>query len=231
MIRPEVLEALLAAGATAEMIVAAVKADAAADAVAREAHDAERRSKATERQRRKRDRDIVTPCHASSREHDVTERDTPLPLPSSPQTPQQPTPTPEKTTRPRKAPLAKPEIDVTEQVWQAASKPSRDRSGRPALGKAVLAAIRAGATTEALVASVRDHCRAQGEFAKGVDRIVSGEHWRDHAAANDAKAADGPVDPAVQARRARRFRDTGVWEPGWGPKPVQPDQPRHGEAA
>lgn len=220
MIRPEVLEALLAAGATAEMIVAAVKADAAADAVAREAHDAERRSKATERQRRKRDRDNVTPCHASSREHDVTERDTPLPLPSSPQTPQQPTPTPEKTTRPRKAPLAKPEIDVTEQVWQAASKPSRDRSGRPALGKAVLAAIRRGATAEAMVASVRDHCRAQGEFARGTHHVIADEHWRDHLGTGEAKPADGPVDPAVLARRFRRFHDTGVWEPGWGPRPM-----------
>ena len=224
-----IIEALVAAGATPDMILAAVRAHeegSAAEIESRRRGDAERQAR--RRERRKGD---VTESHVTSRDVTVTERDTPLPLPSSPQTPQQPTPTPEKPPRPRKGPLAKPEIDVTEQVWQAASKPSRDRSGRPALGKAVLAAIRAGATTEALVASVRDHCRAQGEFAKGADRIVSGEHWRDHAAANDAKATDGPVDPAVQARRARRFRDTGVWEPGWGPKPTQPDQPRHGEAA
>ncbi len=185
-----------------------------ADIDRRRRSDADRQAR-----RRERKREEVTESHVTSREVTVTERDNPLPLPSSPQTPQQPTPTPGKTTRPRKAPLAKPETDVTEQVWQAASKPSRDRSGRPALGKAVLAAIRLGATGEAMVASVRDHCRAQGEFAKGVDRIISGEHWRDHLGGSATAQTDGPVDPAVQARRMRRYADTGVWELGWGPMP------------
>jgi len=199
------------------MILAAVRAHeeaAMADIDRRRRSDADRQAR-----RRERKREEVTESHVTSREVTVTERDNPLPLPSSPQTPQQPTPTPGKTTRPRKAPLAKPETDVTEQVWQAASKPSRDRSGRPALGKAVLAAIRLGATGEAMVASVRDHCRAQGEFAKGVDRIISGEHWRDHLGGSATAQTDGPVDPAVQARRMRRYADTGVWELGWGPMP------------
>lgn|GEM_PF-6875501 len=212
-----IVEALANAGASPEMILAAVRAHeeaAMADIDRRRRSDADRQAR-----RRERKREEVTESHVTSREVTVTERDNPLPLPSSPQTPQQPTPTPGKTTRPRKAPLAKPETDVTEQVWQAASKPSRDRSGRPALGKAVLAAIRLGATGEAMVASVRDHCRAQGEFAKGVDRIISGEHWRDHLGGSATAQTDGPVDPAVQARRMRRYADTGVWELGWGPMP------------
>lgn len=208
----DALRELVECGLTAEQILRVAEANAGAG---------RGRSAGAERQARYRARksEQATPGDVT---RDVTcdaSPDTPLPLPSSPQTPQQPTPTPGKTTRPRKAPLAKPETDVTEQVWQAASKPSRDRSGRPALGKAVLAAIRRGATGEAMVASVRDHCRAQGEFAKGVDRIISGEHWRDHLGGSATAQTDGPVDPAVQARRMRRYADTGVWELGWGPMP------------
>ena len=103
------------------------------------------------------------------------------------------------------------------------------------LAKAVLAAIRAGASDDALIASVRDHCRAQGEFAKGIHLIVSGEHWRDHMAANDTPATAQPADPRVLSSRLARYRDTGVWEPGWGPKPTaetaQPDSHPEGAAA
>lgn len=44
------------------------------------------------------------------------------------------------------------------------------------------------------------------------------QHWLSPQA-SDATAADGPVDPAVMARRMRRYADTGVWELGWGPMP------------
>lgn len=60
VIAAEILDALLAAGATAEMIVAAVKADAAKDALAVEA----KRAKDRERQRRHRESRDVTPCHS-----------------------------------------------------------------------------------------------------------------------------------------------------------------------
>ncbi len=66
MIAPEVLDALLAHGATAEMIVAAVKADAAIEQASIDA----RRAKDAERQRR----------HRSSRDVTVTNGDTPSPL-------------------------------------------------------------------------------------------------------------------------------------------------------
>lgn len=212
-----IVEALVEAGATPQIILAAVRAH---EGSSTEAVEQRRRSDA-ERQARRRER----VRHVTSRDVTVTERDSPLPLPSSPQTPQQPTPTPESNTRPRKAAPAKPSTpapDVTELVWQAATKASRDRSGRPVLAKAVLAAIRAGASDAALIASVREHCRAQGEFAKGVDRIVSGEHWRDHLGGPPAPPQAGPVDPAVQARRLRHWRDTGAWDPGWGARPSHP---------
>jgi hypothetical protein len=76
-LKSEVLRAMLEAGATAELIVAAVEADERASA----ARNADRRAKDAARQRRKRERDLfdleeqaenTTPCHAESR---VTERD------------------------------------------------------------------------------------------------------------------------------------------------------------
>ena len=69
MIRPEVLDALLAAGATAEMIVAAVKADAAQE----ENKILERRAKDAERQRKSRaSRNVtVTPCDRRDAPNDI----------------------------------------------------------------------------------------------------------------------------------------------------------------
>lgn len=73
-----VLDALLASGATAEMIVAAVKADQAAEAVAADAACEAKRAAARERQRRRRERARdpeaeVTACHAVSRDVRVTD--------------------------------------------------------------------------------------------------------------------------------------------------------------
>lgn len=78
------LDALLAAGATAEMIVAAVKAEAEAD----EARAAAKRAKAAEKKRRQRA--CVPVCPGDIEGHAGTDGDTPS-LPPSPQTPQPPT--------------------------------------------------------------------------------------------------------------------------------------------
>ena len=72
MIRPEVIDAMVKAGCTAEQIAAAVKAALAADEAAQEAKRAQKRAANAERQRRHRNA-----RHALSR---VTERDTPSPL-------------------------------------------------------------------------------------------------------------------------------------------------------
>lgn len=91
---PAVLDALLAAGATAEMIVAAVKADSEGE----EARKAAKRQGNRDRQAKKRAADrAVTPSHAESRVTDRDARDS-LSLPPSPQTPQPPTHTHEGVT-------------------------------------------------------------------------------------------------------------------------------------
>uniref|UniRef100_UPI0025D914F2 hypothetical protein n=1 Tax=uncultured Brevundimonas sp. TaxID=213418 RepID=UPI0025D914F2 len=136
---------------------------------------------------------------------------------------------PENNTRTREDRPGKPaSADITERIWQAASKASRNRSGRPALGKAVLAAIKAGATDEALLASIRTHCESQGEFAKGVHHVIAGEHWRDHIPRPAGPSQ--PADPAVQAHRLQHYAKTGEWKSAWGPR-LANDHHHHGAAA
>lgn len=83
MLRAEVLQAMAAAGATMEMVIAAVSADQAADAALRAEKLAEKRAGAADRQRRKREKDKaeeaanVTPVTRDSALHGVTERDNP----------------------------------------------------------------------------------------------------------------------------------------------------------
>lgn len=98
-IDPDVLDALLAAGASAEMIVAAVKADAAKE----EGRRAEKRSRDAERKRRSR-ASAMSRGHgvtdADGRGHTVTARDIADPVPpkeSSPTPPKENSPHPETT--------------------------------------------------------------------------------------------------------------------------------------
>lgn len=111
---PAVLDALLAAGATAEMIVAAVKAEMAGQ---EERADA-KRAKDAERQRRSRanrnghivSRDVtVTEC-------DVTEKD-PLSLPPNEKISNPPTHTPENNIPTRKGPIFVCPENVDPGVW------------------------------------------------------------------------------------------------------------------
>jgi hypothetical protein len=104
MIAPEVLDALLRAGASAEMIVAAVKADAAMD----ESKAENRRAKDRERQRR----------HRMSRDVTVTDCDsTDIPSPLSP--PLKSTPYPEKITPPiTPQPIVEDARDPLEVLWE-----------------------------------------------------------------------------------------------------------------
>lgn len=149
-------------------------------------------------------------------------QETPLPLPSSPQTPQLPTPTPENNTRTRKGRPAKPDLvpeaDL-DRIWSAANQISRGRSGRPDTGEAIAAALAKGATLEAIEASVRHHCRVSGDHPKGLHRIIRAELWRDHA--NKREPPGLPLSPEYRAHCEHHYRTTGEWRPEWGEKPRQ----------
>lgn len=189
MIKPEVLDALLAAGATAEMIVAAVKADLATE----EARKKSKRANNAERQRRfKQKTKAVTDDNAGNALPSVT----PLSLPLSPQTPQTPTHTPGDNTRARKGGLpAKPE-GVEPQTWSdflELRKGKRAPLTETALSGIKREADKAGWSLEAALAK----CLARG--------------WQGFEAewvANEPKpVASNDVDPLMRSILARKARE------------------------
>lgn len=107
--------------------------------------------------------------------------------------------------------------DLAETIWQEANQDSRNRSGRPAVRRAVSAALNKGATPESLLLSVRTHCRKSGEHAKGLHRIIEGELWRDCIAKPHPPPTE--TDPAYRAHLEAHFRATGEWKPEWGERP------------
>jgi hypothetical protein len=208
------------AGLDALAIVAALEAFEAVE----EERKAAKRAGNRERQARRRERetDVSRVTERDDALPSVTERDTPSPfLPSPPDPPSPPTPTREYKSPARKGRAEKPsdqdDHPDLETVWQAANQTSRDRSGRPQTSAAIRAALAAGATPAAIVASVSAHCRAGGEHAKGLHRIIAARLWRDHL--GQPVRIGRPPDPALIAERARHFAKTGEWRPEWGDRP------------
>lgn len=164
-IKPEVLDALLAAGATAEMIVAAVKADLASEAERVE----RKRANNAERQRRfKAKNKQVTEDNAGNALPGVTPS---LSRPLSPQPPLTPTHThPEYNTRARKGPVpAKPE-GVSSQTWAdflALRKQKRADLSQTALAGIEREAVKAGWSLESALAE----CVARGWQAFKADWV------------------------------------------------------------
>lgn len=169
------------------------------------------------RMRRKRERD------ANPSQCDVTcDAQSLSPSPSSPTPPSSTNPIQLPPIVPQKAkPKAAekpPSVDaLVEKLWMAGNQASRTRSGRADLRKAVSLAVKAGATAEALEASVKAHCREAGDHAKGLHRLINGEHWRDYGPKPPATAA--PILPEIEEQRIRHLRDTGEWREAWGERP------------
>lgn len=105
---------------------------------------------------------------------------------------------------------------LADELWQAANPTSKQRSGRPATRRAVAAAVRKGASAEALLASVRDHCRVAGDHAKGLHRIVEAELWREVTPRMDQPP---DIDPSYRQHLEDRFHRTGEWNDAYGPRP------------
>lgn len=105
---------------------------------------------------------------------------------------------------------------LSDDIWQEANQASRNRSGRPAVRRAVSAALAKGATPESLLQSVRGHCRKSGDHAKGLHRIIEGELWR------DCLTRTRPTPTMTQEYRQHceaHYRQTGEWRSEWGDKP------------
>lgn len=118
---------------------------------------------------------------------------------------------------PERAEKASSADDLAERLWFVASQPSRTRSGRAKVRRAVALALKAGAHPASLEASVLAICRESREFVKGLHLIVEGEHWRDYGPKPPSTAA--PIPPEIEEQRIRHLRDTGEWRVAWGERP------------
>jgi hypothetical protein len=130
---PAIFRALVANGATPEMLLAVVEASASVD----EARLEKKRANNAERQARYRERHQQN--NADNALQGVIERDSvtsPAPSPSFPPDPQtNPIHTPVKTTRARKGPVFSLPSDIPEEEWEGFEE-MRRRIGKPMTDKA-----------------------------------------------------------------------------------------------
>jgi hypothetical protein len=123
------------------------------------------------------------------------------------------------------APSSRQYPEPFEAAWKAYPH-IRGRSSKPkALGlwRRLPAHVRA-----ALPAAVARYAREGREprmdcGAPGMDRWLRDAKYEDWMAAEQPRPASAvPLTPEIEAWRLRRYRDTGEWREGWGPKPAEP---------
>ncbi|WP_152568868.1 hypothetical protein [Microvirga sp. BSC39] len=130
---PEMIDAMVAAGLTAEQMATIMKAQLAGQAAADEARRAAKREQATERQRRKRERDRKPVTHVTRDNalQGVTERDTPSQVPpndnNSNPPPTSPGSDPDGSALPAVSDPA--EVSINDQIWNSKAALS-DLSGK-----------------------------------------------------------------------------------------------------
>ena len=210
-----IVRALVGAGASGEMILAAVEAAEAqsvSEIEARRAKDAARQAK---RRGKKPD---VTECHVTSRDVTVTERDPSfLSLSPTPPNPNQSTPNPPPYSPPALKPTkpTKAEVDA---IWEITPALGRQRSSRSDLERSLGAAMRRGHEPKAVLAGIRAAYASEsysGDMAKGVHRLIEADRWASFA--EDPKA--GPDWPAA----VELWRASGRWPKSLGPPPDHPE--------
>ena len=221
----QTIDALVAAGATAEMLAAAFKAELAAEAEKRAA----RREGARVRKQRQRERDgiNVTRDVRDDAGQSVTERDN-LPLsPSSPKPPSSTNPNQVPPYSPPSQQAAEPDLKaIAEQIWlMQPVVGGKRRSTRPDVLKALRAVDRRGNDPARAAAACQAYyrlpdCRKDGgQFASGAAVILAEDRWRDFEAQAAATRPAPKPEGAVYAAHVRHFRETGEWRSAWGDKP------------
>lgn len=143
------------------------------------------------------------------------------------------------TLEPSLEPSPKARADLVEQIWSLQPITGGKRKAtRPDVAKALDAVLKRGGQPDEIISALTAYyrlpdCRKdEGRFARGAEVMLNADRWRDFipTAANDTPAA-GPVAAAVQSRRLRHWRDTGSWDPSWGPTPAANDTSSQGRAA
>lgn len=129
-------------------------------------------------------------------------------------------------------PPEKPKAEVgpslkvwVDRIWEISPSRARERSGRPLLDRALRAAVGRGKDPAIIVPALEayfaspDARKNDGEFVKGVHRMIEGDRW-------EAFVAEGSTDPPDTdpwPRRLREFQSNQYWNTtDWGPKPGKP---------
>lgn len=213
----DIVEALVEAGATPKMILAAVRAAEVSNDDALE----RRRSSDATRQRRRRERTKAAD-NVTSRDVTVTPRDGSFLSPSLPPGPPNPSTnlSPEPPIVPQKpvktAPLAE-QIFLLQPVCEG-----RRKSARPDVAKALDAAVKRGGDPALILGACRAFyalpasTKEGGRFANGAAVLLNNDRWRDFLPSTDPPLA---VSEAESARRLQHFRDTREWKASWGERP------------
>ena len=121
---------------------------------------------------------------------------------------------------PAKPSATEAEVDA---IWAATPKPSRERSGRADVARALTAAMSRGHTAAQVTAGLAayfatdDATREEARFAKGVHRMIESDRWQSFAPAAAASMPESRWKHAL----AYWNRD-GSWDDKWGPKPGEP---------
>lgn len=152
------------------------------------------------------------------------------------QLPTKPEPEPELEDKPPIAPKGavdggKPKITLrqadVEAVWSIAPQKARERSSRADVLKALQGAARRGNHPAEVMVGVsayyasREATRNDGEYAKGVHRVIVADRWKDFIPVGGVKAQS---DPSVWSEErwgvvVDRYKVTGKWPDNAGPAP------------
>lgn len=132
-----------------------------------------------------------------------------------------------KARKPASQPAPSPLQSTVEAIWAAAPKVSRTRSSRADVSRTLTAAVSRGHAPAAILAGLKayfasdDVTRDDGQFAKGVHRMIEADRWAEFAA-----EAAPTIDPSemTDADWTRRLNalDRGKWSPAWGSQPGEP---------
>lgn len=214
-IKPEIIDAMVASGCTAEQIAAVVKADMRADEEAK----AERRERDRVRKRNQRDAEKVAKSITAS---EMSRGQTRIPR-DTPETKVSPTP-PSKTQTP--SPHSPPSGAHTPHHSAKSTKGTRLDPGWKPTGEDLASAMAEGlsefeARREA--AKFRDYWIARpGKEGVKLDWPATWRNWVRRSAENLGRSPPAQACSSTEEERRKRedyFRRTGNWNPKWGDPP------------
>ncbi|MEI6439036.1 MAG: DUF1376 domain-containing protein [Alphaproteobacteria bacterium] len=129
-------------------------------------------------------------------------------------------------------PVAKPDDGISaavDAIWAEAPKPSRQRSSRADVARAMASAVKRGSSPPEVIAGLAGYFASDaatkdgGAFVKGVHRMIEQDRWREFSPADAAPTEPQETPADAWRRRVMIYRKNGHWNRlEWGPSPGKP---------